>query len=39
MALTSTQQLSEQDQKAFKLYGKIPGKNLLSKMQKVSDAA
>ncbi|KAL1411643.1 hypothetical protein Q8F55_002607 [Vanrija albida] len=27
-------QLSEQDQKAFKLYGKVPGKNLLSKMQK-----
>ncbi|ORY22511.1 camp-regulated phospho protein/endosulfine conserved region-domain-containing protein [Naematelia encephala] len=26
--------LSEQDQKAFKMYGKIPGKNLLTKMQK-----
>lgn len=30
------QQMSEQDQKAFKMYGKVPGKNLLSKMQKVS---
>jgi hypothetical protein len=28
--------MSEQDQKAFKMYGKIPGKNLLTKMQKVS---
>nr|ODN85132.1 hypothetical protein L203_05084 [Cryptococcus depauperatus CBS 7841] len=27
-------QMSEQDQKAFKLYGKVPGKNLLTKMQK-----
>ncbi|KIR28053.1 hypothetical protein I309_03050 [Cryptococcus deuterogattii LA55] len=27
-------QMNEQDQKAFKLYGKIPGKNLLTKMQK-----
>jgi hypothetical protein len=27
--------MSEQDQKAFKMYGKIPGKNLLTKMQKV----
>lgn len=26
--------MSEQDQKAFKMYGKIPGKNLLTKMQK-----
>lgn len=29
------QQMSEQDQKAFKLYGKMPAKNALSKMQKV----
>nr|ODO02427.1 hypothetical protein L204_01163 [Cryptococcus depauperatus CBS 7855] len=29
-------QMSEQDQKAFKLYGKVPGKNLLTKMQKVN---
>ena len=28
--------MSEQDQKAFKMYGKVPGKNLLTKMQKVS---
>jgi hypothetical protein len=27
--------MSEQDQKAFKMYGKVPGKNLLTKMQKV----
>ncbi|WVF65750.1 hypothetical protein IAT40_000483 [Kwoniella sp. CBS 6097] len=27
-------QMSEQDQKAFKLYGKVPGKNLFTKMQK-----
>ncbi|WVQ79112.1 hypothetical protein IAT38_001207 [Cryptococcus sp. DSM 104549] len=27
-------QMSEQDQKAFKMYGKVPGKNLLTKMQK-----
>jgi len=26
--------MSEQDQKAFKMYGKVPGKNLLTKMQK-----
>ena len=30
------QSMSEQDQKAFKMYGKVPGKNLLTKMQKVS---
>lgn len=29
-------QMNEQDQKAFKLYGKVPGKNLLTKMQKAS---
>lgn len=28
--------MNEQDQKAFKLYGKVPGKNLLTKMQKAS---
>jgi hypothetical protein len=28
--------MSEEDQKAFKLYGKVPGKNVLTKMQKVS---
>ncbi|WWC87858.1 uncharacterized protein L201_002755 [Kwoniella dendrophila CBS 6074] len=27
-------QMSEQDQKAFKMYGKVPGKNLFTKMQK-----
>jgi hypothetical protein len=27
--------MSEEDQKAFKLYGKVPGKNVLTKMQKV----
>jgi len=26
--------MSEQDQKAFKMYGKVPAKNLLTKMQK-----
>ncbi|WRT65673.1 uncharacterized protein IL334_002618 [Kwoniella shivajii] len=26
--------MSEQDQKAFKMYGKVPGKNLFTKMQK-----
>ncbi|KAI9632625.1 uncharacterized protein MKK02DRAFT_40929 [Dioszegia hungarica] len=26
--------MSEEDQKAFKLYGKVPGKNVLTKMQK-----
>jgi hypothetical protein len=26
--------MSEQDQKAFKMYGKMPAKNLLTKMQK-----
>ena len=31
-----TQKMNEQDQKAFKLYGKVPGKNALTKMQKVS---
>lgn len=28
--------MSEQEQKAFKLYGKLPAKNHLMKMQKVS---
>ena len=28
------QSMSEQDQKAFKMYGKMPAKNLLTKMQK-----
>lgn len=27
--------MSDEDQKAFKLYGKVPGKNVLTKMQKV----
>jgi len=27
--------MSEQELKAFKLYGKVPAKNLLTKMQKV----
>ncbi len=27
--------MNEQDQKAFKLYGKVPAKNVLTKMQKV----
>lgn len=27
--------MSEQDQKAFQMYGKLPGKNLVTKMQKV----
>jgi hypothetical protein len=27
--------MSEEDQKAFKLYGKVPTKNVLTKMQKV----
>lgn len=27
--------MSAEDQKAFKLYGKVPGKNVLTKMQKV----
>ena len=29
------QSMSEQDQKAFKMYGKMPAKNQLTKMQKV----
>ena len=29
--------MSEQDQKALNMYGKVPAKNLLTKMQKVSD--
>lgn len=28
--------MSEEEQKAFKLYGKLPAKNLITKMQKVS---
>lgn len=28
--------MSEQEQKAFKMYGKLPAKNHLTKMQKVS---
>lgn len=28
--------MSEQELKAFKMYGKVPAKNLLTKMQKVS---
>jgi len=31
--------MSEQDQKAFKMYGKVPAKNLLTKMQKVGHPA
>lgn len=27
--------MSEEEQKAFKLYGKLPAKNLITKMQKV----
>jgi len=27
--------MTEQEQKAFKMYGKVPAKNLLTKMQKV----
>jgi hypothetical protein len=27
--------MNEQEQKAFKMYGKMPAKNLLTKMQKV----
>lgn len=30
------QQLNEQEQKAFQMYGKLPQKNLLSKINKVS---
>jgi hypothetical protein len=30
------QQLNEEQQKAFKLYGKLPAKNALTKMQKVT---
>lgn len=29
------QSMTEQEQKAFKMYGKVPAKNLLTKMQKV----
>ena len=28
--------MSPEEQKAFKMYGKVPAKNLLTKMQKVS---
>jgi hypothetical protein len=31
--------MNEQELKAFKLYGKVPAKNLLTKMQKVGSAS
>ena len=31
--------MTEQEQKAFKLYGKVPAKNVLTKMQKVSQCS
>ena len=31
--------MSEEDQKAFKMFGRLPQKNLLSKMQKVRSIA